>query len=145
MGFTMTPLQSPLALAPLITVLLVIARSHAAPSLSCGADLCFASGLSTGAVLQRAPSRAALYGSVHKNSRPGSSVIVTLASADGYAKNFSGAVASDLTWKVLLDPIATGGNFSATATCSSCTGGRTAQIADLTFGGARTQCDFRLF
>ena len=116
----------------------LVARALAAPSLSCGTDLCFASGLSSGAVLQRAPSRAALFGSVHENSSPGSTVIVTLASSDGtFSKNFTGRVNADLTWKVILDPIQTGGNYSATASCASCTGGKTSKITDLTFGGER--------
>lgn len=114
---------------------LLITQALAAPSLSCGTDLCFASGLSTGAVLQRAPSRAALYGSVHANSNPGTPVVVTLTSTDGtFTKNYTGVVASDLTWKVILDPMQTGGNYTATATCVSCTGGKTSRITDLTFG-----------
>lgn len=122
-------------MARTILALVGLAAVRAQPSLSCGTDLCFSSGLSTGAVLQRAPSRAALYGSAHANSPVGAAIVVTLRAVDGsYAKNFTGHTQSDLTFKILLDAMPTGGNYSATATCAACAGKRTAKIADLTFG-----------
>ena len=109
--------------------------ASAAPSLSCGDGLCFSSGLSTGGVLQRAPARAALYGSAHQSSPVGAAVVVTLRAADGSpAANATGAVAADRTWRALLPPMPTGGNYSVTADCAACTGQRTAVISDLTFG-----------
>ena len=105
-----------------------------APSLSCSsAGLCFASGLSSGAVLQRAPARAALYGSLL--GAPGAAVSVRVAAADGsYSKTFFATAAADLTWKVLLDPMPAGGNFTAEASCPKCTGRKAAALSDLTFG-----------
>ena len=126
-------------LAPATLLLLLCAAakvsSQVAPSLSCSSQgLCFASGLSTGAVLQRGPERAALYGSI--TGAPGALVSVRLASVDGaYAATFNATAAEDLTWKVLLDARPMGGNYTARATCShGCTGRQAAAIEDLTFG-----------
>lgn len=43
-------------------------------------------------------------------------------------------MSADFTWKVLLDAMPTGGNYSATVTCPSSQGAGSAHIADLTFG-----------
>jgi sialate O-acetylesterase len=112
-----------------------LAAAAAAPSLSCGASLCFASGLSTGAVLQRAPSAAVLYGSAPPGSA-GARVTLALNATDGsYGKVFSGAVAADGTWRVVLDARPAGGDYAATVACAACAGGSAAAtIRDLTFG-----------
>ena len=100
--------------ALLPALLLLASSARAAPSLSCGDGLCFSSGLSTGGVLQRAPARAALYGSAHAGSPVGAAVVVTLTAADGSsAVNATGAVGADRTWRALLPPMPTGGNWSA--------------------------------
>ena len=107
-----------------------------AASLSCGQDVCFAGGLSSGAVLQRAPAQAALYGSVPSGS---ANAVVTLifGTVDGTSsKNYTSAVAADLTWKVLLDPQPAGGNYSARVLCTTgCSHPkRESTITDLTYG-----------
>jgi sialate O-acetylesterase len=142
MATSRLPLSLPLL--PLLLLPLLAASDPA--SLSCGPSLCFASGLSTGAVLQQAPARAALYGSAPAGSAPGSQVVVTLTAAattttttttpqDQYTASFSSPLAADGTWKVLLDPLSAGGNFSATVACASCVNGtQTSTITDLTFG-----------
>ena len=121
----------------LIALLLSVCSAALPPSLSCSSTgLCFASGLSSGAVLQRAPERAALFGSLLGSA--GALVTVRLASTDGaYVRLFNASAAADLTWKVLLEPLPAGGNYSATASClSGCSAGSTvhATLTDLTFG-----------
>jgi len=129
-----------MAAAKLFVVAALALRAAAdAPSLSCGAGLCFASGISSGAVLQQAPARAALYGSVPAGTAPGSAVTVSLNATDGsYSKTFSAAAAADGTWKVLLDARPGGGDYRARADCAACAGGaggqRSNTITDLTFG-----------
>ena len=111
------------------------APTNGAPSLSCGTDLCFASGLSSGAVLQQSPASAVLYGSVNKNSPSGSAVTVFLNASDrSTSQIFHGVVATDGTWRVQLSPQSVGGNYSVKATCEACAGVKTATISDLTFG-----------
>lgn len=107
----------------------------AAPVSSCNpAALCFSGGLSSGAVLQRAPARAALYGSVPL-AAAGAVVSVRLVSEGGgggaYNKSFDATSDADGVFKVLLDPMPAGGNFSATATTRA---GLRKTIIDLTFG-----------
>jgi hypothetical protein len=110
--------------------------------------LWFAGTLGDGAVLQRAPAGAALYGAVSPGAFPrggGATVTVTLASATATTASaaplatVSSPVAEDGSWKVVLPPMepAGGGNYSATATCVGCfalpfMGPRT--ISDLVFG-----------
>jgi hypothetical protein len=117
-----------------LSLLIAVATVTAAPSLSCGDDICFASGIGSGAVLQRAPAAAVLYGSVKSGSPPGSDVTVTLNSTDGSNQIFHGSVAVDGTWRVQLSPQPTGGNLSATVACAACKGARKTTIYDLTFG-----------
>ena len=116
--------------APLLLLLLVSSAVVSGQSSSCGANLCFSSGFGSGGVLQRAPARAALYGSAPASCVAG--VSLRLFSVDGgYSKVFSSPLASDGTWKLLLDAMPTGGNFSAAA---SCAGQPTRTLTDLTFG-----------
>lgn len=126
-----------LCMRPTLLLLLISTLVHAkvAPSLSCSSKgVCFASGISTGAVLQRAPEKSALYGSI--TGTPGAKVTLLLSSVDGtYRKVYNTTAAADLTWKVLCDPMPTGGNFTATVSCTSgCTGRTSKTITDLTFG-----------
>jgi len=99
---------------------------------SCASSLCFASGLSTGAVLQRGGTsgqRAALYGSVGAGESGNVSLVLTSVGG-GYSKTFPCDLRGDRTWRLLLDPMPTGGNFSATVA----QGTRAVTISDLTFG-----------
>ena len=102
-----------------------------AGSVSCGSSLCFASGFGTGGVLQRAPARAAVYGSA---PAPGcASLTLWLNASDGSsARAYHGATAADNTWKILLEPVATGGNYSLTIACVVT--GQSVTISDQTFG-----------
>ena len=52
----------------------------------------------------------------------------------GYSKTYHTTAMADSTWKVLLDPMPAGGNYTAVATCQSCPGQSTASLTDLTFG-----------
>jgi len=103
------------------------------PSLSCSdVGICFASGLSTGAVLQRAPEKATLFGSLKGSA--GTTIQLRLVSTDGrYSKVFKTTASSDLTWRVTLDPMPIGGNYSATVSCTGCVGSSKKTISDLTF------------
>ena len=125
-----------MARTPALLLLLVLHLAHAAhaQSLSCGPSLCFASGLSTGAVLQRAPSRAALFGSAPLASVGAPLSVALVSAADGSVmQNISTTIASDGTWKVVLDAVSTGGNYSAVARLGDGSPS-TATISDLTFG-----------
>jgi len=86
-------------------------------------------------VLQRAPARAAYYGATGAPPLPGVPIVLTLAGVleDGaaYNKSFSTTSLPDGTWKVLLEPMPTGGSFTATVACCS---GQTASIDSQTFG-----------
>ena len=116
------------ALLALIS-LCVLPAVTGAGTLSCGPANCFASGLSTGAVLQRSPARAALYGS--SPSRPGTPLTLVFKNVPtGGSESYPTTVAADGTWKVLLPPHPAGGNYSAAL---SGAGGNTT-IHDLTFG-----------
>ena len=131
-----------LALAAALALLAPQRAAADAPSLSCGAGLCFASGIGSGMVLQQAPARAALYGSVPAGSPAGAAVTVSLNASDGsYAKTFSAASAADGTWKVLLDAmpgsdVAGGVSFRARADCAACAGGGASSntLVDVLFG-----------
>ncbi len=77
-----------------------------------------------------------LYGSLL--GAAGARVSVRLASTDGaYVRVFNATAAADLTWRVLLEPMPAGGNFSARAECAAgCAPGSVteATLSDLTFG-----------
>jgi len=103
---------------------------------SCGSSLCFSGAFADSAVLQRAPARAAYYGAT--GNPPQSEVPIELSLVgtmeDGtslYNKTFLTTSLRDGTWKVLLDPMPTGGVFTATVTCCS---GQKASIVQQTFG-----------
>ena len=111
------------------------------PVISCGSTVCFASGIGSGMVLQQAPSRAALYGSVPDGSPAGVTVTVQLNSTNGdYSKTFSTNAyvvtsSGSQNWKILLDPMSVGGNYTARLTCTTCSGNAASpMISDLTFG-----------
>jgi hypothetical protein len=115
--------------------LCLTSASALAPALSCASSgICFASGLSSGAVLQRAPAQAAAYGSAV--GAAGALIRVTLASSDGTVSHVvNTTLRSDGTWKVLLPSMSTGGNYTLTAACpTACTKKTTKTIHDLTFG-----------
>ena len=93
----------------------------------------FASVFSSNAVLQRAPARAALYGVVWPP--PASfKIMVTLVPAIDGKTAFAADVVGNGTWKVLLPPAPAGGNFSASASCTSCTNTTGPTLYNLTFG-----------
>jgi len=130
------PPRAPLTL---LAAALLAARAAAdTPSLSCGAGLCFASGLGSGMVLQQAPARAALYGSVPAGSPAAAAVSVSFNATDGsgFAKVYSTTAAADGTWKVLLDARPGGGSYAARADCASCAGGGKSSntLTDIVFG-----------
>lgn len=90
------------------------------PSLSCG-GLCFSGNFNDNGILQRAPQRSSLYGATPAGSV--GAVTVNFASTDGsFAKNYSAAILADFTWKVTLDAMPTGGNYTATLSCDACAG-----------------------
>ena len=139
MPVLLTPLRSTLTCLTLL--LLLPPRLCAQPttrSISCSrTHVCFSSGLSSGAVLQQAPARASLYGSVPAGSPVGAAVALELSwlsPAPAGRETFSGAVSREGTWKITLEPRAGGGSYSARVHCPACTGVRTAVITDLTFG-----------
>lgn len=104
------------------------------PALSCSsAGICFASGLSSGAVLQRSPEVAVAYGSAL--GPPGAPIHITLASSNGsFTHTVDCALAADGTWRAVLPAMPTGGNFSLRAACPSCAKRKDTTINDLTFG-----------
>jgi len=111
----------------------------AAPFNSCGSGVCFSGNINHNAILQRAPERSAVYGSVNTASPAGAQVVVTLAgtAADGsaYSKDFPAAVNADSTYKALLDAMPAWGNFTITATCSACAGSPlSVSVVGVTFG-----------
>ena len=105
---------------------------------SCGTSLCFAGQFKDYAVLQRSPQISALYGATGIPALPFVSIFLTLSgtldSGEIYSKTFSTSSLYDGTWKVLLDPMDTFGDFTATVTCSKCIGQNSISIFHLTFG-----------
>ena len=145
----------------LMLMLLLAARASAYPGPyppggSCNVNgpqqLCIAAPFSSNAVLQREPASAAITGSVPQGwGSDDMSVTVTLADDDGAAAAaavgsggagwqhaVTAAVRADRTWKVLLPPRPTAGNYSLTAQCSAgCSGANASFVAtllNLTFG-----------
>lgn len=93
-------------------------------------------------VLQQAPAKSAVYGTVAGPSTGKISVTVTPSSAEDAAYTIAAtmepAAGGNSTWKAFLKPTPAGGNYTILAKCmSGCTGD--AQIADVTFGEA-LQC-----
>ena len=119
---------------PLLSAALLLAAAARAQLTPCGTSLCFSGQFNDNALLQRAPQRAALYGTL---APAGAALSLTLASADGaYNKTFAAASNADASWKVLLDAMPAGGNYSASLSCPTCTGPPVAPLQNLTFGGA---------
>jgi len=93
-------------------------------------------------VLQQAPSSASLYGSVPDGSPKGVTVSVQLNSSTGYSKTFSTSAytvtaSGTQNWKILLDPMTVGGDYTAGLSCASCAGSPSSNsvtIKDITFG-----------
>jgi hypothetical protein len=85
--------------------------------------------------LQRAPERSSYYGSA-TGSPASSSIFLTLAATDGsYTKTFSSQLNADNTWKITLDPLPMGGNYTTSVSCPSCTGATTIiTLYNQTFG-----------
>lgn len=102
---------------------------------SCGGALCFSGAFGDNGVLQRAPARSAYYGATGVPIQPNVPVSLTLIGSleNGtvYNKTFTTTSMSDGTWKVLLDPMPTGGALTATVTCC---GGAKASVSQQTFG-----------
>ena len=96
------------------------------PYTSCGNALCFSGSFNNNQIFQRAPSMAAVYGSIPKSSPAGTTVTVTLAGTakDGtsYSKAFPATINADYTFKALFDPMVAGGNYTFTAVCPTCPG-----------------------
>ena len=119
-----------------LALLSAAAAAAAGPVLSCGDSLCFSGHFNDNAVMQRAPNKAAYYGSVPTGSPAGVAVSLTLAAADGsYSKQFTTNAMGDGTWKVVLDPMPTGGNYSASISCPQCSGSNNGDtLYNQTFG-----------
>ena len=103
--------------------------------------LCIGAPFSSNAVLQRAPAAAAITGSVPLGyGVPPMRVTVALRQEDGsgFSHNVSAEIRADRTWKVLLPPRPTFGNYSLSASCTAgCSGANataTAELVNLTFG-----------
>ena len=101
--------------------------------------ICIAAPFGSNAVLQRAPAHAAITGSVPAGYGKAMIVTVTIVQEDGdFHHKTSAAIRLDNTWKVLLPPRPTFGNYSLNATCTSgCEGENatiTASLRNLTFG-----------
>eukprot|EP00117_Sycon_ciliatum_P038771 scpid54146/ scgid28761/ Sialate O-acetylesterase; Sialic acid-specific 9-O-acetylesterase; Yolk sac protein 2; Sialate O-acetylesterase small subunit; Sialate O-acetylesterase large subunit len=88
-------------------------------------------------VLQRAPAKAAVFGSAMNLSSSTATVTVTVSSAEGSSKTYAAQVSeNNMNWKVLLDPAEAGGDYTITCACTqgcvnSSVGGT---IQNVTFG-----------
>ena len=115
-------------------IVLVAAASVHAQVTPCGPGLCFSGQFNDNALLQRAPARAALYGTLAPADAPLSLTLAGTAD-DGTAFNKTFvATTSGITWKVILDAMPTGGTYSAALACPTCTGDVVAPLVNLTFG-----------
>eukprot|EP00755_Sulcionema_specki_P037606 Sspe_Gene.109279::Locus_89015_Transcript_1_1_Confidence_1.000_Length_778::g.109279::m.109279 len=119
-------------MAQVLALLVVVLMGGAAGMLS------FSEHVQDHMVLQRAPSKAAVYGTL--NATGGSAAVsVTVRSVSGgsagEAYEVDGKVVGS-EWVALLRPTAAGGNYTITARCvKGCTeGNNTATIGDVTFG-----------
>ena len=105
--------------------------------------ICFGVPTADHAVLQRAPNRAAVYGSIPASYHPAPiAAVVTLSvrqfDGDG-TKNYTATVSAERTWKVVLDARPAGGNYTLTIQCTAgCTtpagAPASATAVDVTFG-----------
>jgi len=99
----------------------------------------FSGVFSDGAVLQRAPARAALFGALAAPPAAAAHVTVNVSDAvSGWFASFGADVAPDGTWKVLLDARPAFGNISVAAACdagcASPADTAVSTLTDLTFG-----------
>eukprot|EP00729_Bicosta_minor_P010417 gene10417-25194_t len=96
-------------------------------------------------VLQQSPQKACVYGTIADAGATGATVKIT-SSADAAFEAYSYELDATVTsrapdaslWKACLQPQATGGDFSITATCTGCSNGNTStyvsSIEHVTFG-----------
>jgi hypothetical protein len=103
--------------------------------------LCLAAPFSDNAVLQREPSQAAITGSVPVGwGIPPMAITVSLTDEEGAGRgaNVAVGIRPDRTWKALLPPRPTFGNYSLTAQCTrGCSGANASfkiELLNLTFG-----------
>lgn len=106
-------------------------------SCTAGKDLNFSTVFSSYAVLQRAPARAAVYGTLGTNADGSGDIQVKVTVSDGSGKvqySVDAKVdASKGTWKAFLRPTLAGGSYTVTAACGSgCTGEKS--LTNVTFG-----------
>ena len=124
----------------LLLLLAALRGAASQPSLSCGSAPCFSQVFGSNGVLQRGPGRAAFFGSAGDGTAPGAAIAVrlegTLADGSSYNKTMESTVRADGTWKVLTDPMPTGGSFSAVIVCDACQPAPDANdpLLNLTFG-----------
>lgn len=103
----------------------------------CTSTVCFSWTQGSHMVLQQAPAKSAVYGTVVGPSTAKISVTVTPAGVDAVAYTTPATVTvtagGNSTWKAFLKPTPAGGNYTINAKCTSGCSGE-AQIADVTFG-----------
>jgi hypothetical protein len=104
----------------------------------CTTKLCFSWTQGSHMVLQQAPSKGAVYGTL-AGATAGSAVAVTVTPTGGgddaayTVKADVTAAAGNATWKAFLKPTPAGGNYTIKAACTSGCSGE-AEISDVTFG-----------
>ncbi len=132
--------QTKYAAMRLLLAAVAVGAARGAPSLSCGGGgICLSGTVNHNAILQRAPARAAVVGSVNAGSPAGAAVSLelagTLADGSAYSKLFSTTATADFTFKVLLDAMPAWGSFAVTASCATCAGAPTSvRLSGITFG-----------
>lgn len=95
------------------------------------ADIQFSPHVQDHMVLQQAPAKSAVYGSISAPSNTAVSVSITVKGDASYTVD--GKVdGSD--WVAYLKPTKAGGNYSVTVDCKGCDGNASATISDVTFG-----------
>ena len=112
-------------------------------STPCTADLCFAWTQGSSMVLQRAPQKSAVYGSVKGGAAV--AVAVTVTPSTGAAYTVPAVVTAgkggggNATWKAFLRPTAAGGNYTILAKCTSGCSAQ-ASVSGVTFGDVGATC-----
>ena len=112
-----------------------------APSFpNCTTPICFSWTQQDHMVLQQAPAKSAVYGTIQTTMQTGAAVEVTVSAAGGASYTVPATVTTEggeTKWKALLKPAPAGGDYTMTAKCTAgCKG--TAQISDVTFGTLAT-------
>ena len=111
----------------LLSVALVSAKPPPLPP-----GISFFTGLTDGAVLQRAPKAANVYGTLGKG---GTGATVAVSSADGAFAAYSvEASVAGAAWKAALKPMPDGGDVKITATCTGCADAKPAVLQHVAFG-----------